>query len=344
MRVTRAIIGAAALAAAMTVGGTSTVSAETILRFNNVLPPKHIIRTEGWDVWAKEVAAATSNRVRVEFSTKPLGVLPRVFDIIRDGVADVGWGVHGYTPGRFTSAEIVEIPFLATTGEALSVAFWRVHQKHFAKANEYRGIHLLSIHTHSPGSVFTASKPLTKLEDLKGLKIRIANRATSEILKIYGGAPVREPAPKVSQLLFKGVIDGTFFTADAISAFHLGDKIKNWLRFDTGLYNSSFFLAINPGTWKKISAADQAAITKVSGEHFARIMGASWDRSQRRGEALMKSNGTKISDPSPADMKAVRAKLAVFETKWIAKVKKRGIDGAAALKMLRAEIAAYKVK
>ena len=82
----------------------------------------------------------------------------------------------------------------------------------------------------------------------------------------------------------------------------------------------------------------------MSGEHFARIMGASWDRSQARGEALMKSNGTTITTPTPAQMKVVRAKLAGFETRWIAKVKKRGIDGVAALKMLRAEIAAYKVK
>lgn len=344
MRVSRSIIGAAALAVAFIANGANTAGAETVLRFNNVLPPKHIIRTGGWEVWAQQVAKATNNRVRIEFTTKPLGILPRVFDLTRDGVADVGWGVQGYTPGRFPSAEVIELPFLSPTGEALSVAFWRVYKKHFEKAAEYKGVKLLGLHTHSPGDVFTAGKPLNRMEDLKGLKMRIANRATSQILRIYGGAPVREPAPKASQLLSKGVIDGTFFTADAISAFRLGGKIKNWLRFRDGLYNSSFFLAMNLDSWKKLPAADQKAIMSVSGENFARIMGAMWDVSQRKGEAMMEANGTKITRPSAADVKLVKAKLAGFEQAWIQKVKARGIDGAAALKMLRAEVAAYKIK
>jgi TRAP-type C4-dicarboxylate transport system substrate-binding protein len=344
MRVSKAFIGAVALAATVTLSGAKLAGAETVLRFNNVLPPKHIIRTGGWDVWAKQVAKATNNRVRIEFTTKPLGILPRAFDIARDGVADVGWGVQGYTPGRFVSAEIVQIPFLSPTAEALSVAYWRVYKKYFEKAGEYKGVHVLGVHTHSPGDVFTASKPLTSMVDLRGLKIRIVNRATARILRDFAGSPVREPAPKVSQLLSKGVIDGTFFTADAISAFHLGGKIKHWLRFKNGLYNTSFFLVMNGKKWASLSAADKKAIESVSGENFARIMGRMWDISQENGVKLMQKNGTKIAEPSGAEMSALKTKYAVFEKQWIAKVKKRGIDGAAALKMLRAEVAAYKMK
>ena len=73
-------------------------------------------------------------------------------------------------------------------------------------------------------------------------------------------------------------------------------------------------------------------------------MGAMWDVSQRKGEVMMEGNGTKITRVSAAEVKLVKAKLAGFEQTWIQKVKARGIDGAAALKMLRAEVAAYKIK
>lgn len=340
----RAILATGVIGTAIAATGTPAAHAETVLRFNNVLPPTHIIRTQGWDVWAKQVAEATNGRVKIEMTTKALGILPRAFDLARDGVADVTWGVQGYTPGRFVSAEIAELPFLSPTGEALSVAYWRVYKKHFEKANEYRGVKLLGLHTHSPGHVFTATKPLTKMADLKGLKIRIVNRSTSDVLKAFGGAPVREPAPKLSQLLSKGVVDGTFFTADGISSFRLGGKLNNWLRFQDGLYNTSFFLVMNQTKWDAIPAADRTAIERVSGENFARIMGALWDRSEAEGAALLKKTGAKIAEPSDADMAKLKAKAALFETTWLKKVKAKGIDGAAALKMLRAEVAAYKAK
>jgi len=344
MQTLKAIMGAAVLAAVIAAGDANFARAETVLRFNNVLPPTHVIRKRGWDAWARDVAKATGNRVRIEFTTKALGILPRAFDLARDGVADIGWGVQGYTPGRFISAEVVEVPFLSETAEALSVAYWRVYKKHFEKAAEYKGVHLLGLHTHSPGDVFTAKTPISKLADLRGLKIRVVNRATSQILRSYGGAPVREPAPKVKQLLSKGVIDGTFFTADAINSFRLGEQIRHWLRFSDGLYNTSFFMVVNLKTWNTIPAIDRKAVMSVSGEHFARLMGQLWDESQRDGVKLLFLNGVRPKEPSATQMKALRAKFAGFEANWIRKVEARGIDGGAALKMLRAEVAAYKIK
>ena len=41
-------------------------------------------------------------------------------------------------------------------------------------------------------------------------------------------------------------------------------------------------------------------------------------------------------------LKSLKAKLARYEQDWIAKAKEAGVDGEAALKMFRAEIAAYK--
>lgn len=344
MRTPTLAIVAAALIAATGVTTATTAQAETVLRFNSFLPPTHLIRKDGWAVWASQVAKVTGGRVRVVFTTKPLGSLPRSYDMVRDGVADIGWGVQGYTPGRFISAEIAEMPFLSDKAEALSVAYWRVYKRYFEKAGEYKDVHLLTLHSHGPGDIMTGRKKLFRMADLRGLKVRIVNPVTARILRMYSGAPVREPAPKLSQLMSKGVIDGSFNTAAGVRGFRLGKYFKHWLRIPGGIYNTSFFMAVNKAKWANISAADRKAIMGVSGEAFAAHMGRQSDLAQTAGTKLMAGNGTRITDVKGAALAALKKKLAPFEQRWIAKVKARGIDGAGALRMLRAEIAAYKAK
>lgn len=335
-------IRVAALVCAAALTTAAPAGAETVLRLNSILPAGHFISKDGWGWWAREVESRTKGRVKVEFSTKALGALPRAYDLVRDGVADVSWGVQGYTPGRFVSAEIVDLPFLGTSGEALSVAYWRTYKKHFEKIGEYKDVHLLAVHTHGPGDIVTGDAKVAKMEDLKGRKIRILNRTTGQILDMYGGAPVREPMPMLGQLLSKGVVDGSFSTADGVDSFKLGKYIKHWLRFPDGLYNTSFFFIMNKGKWDALSAEDRKAIDGVSGEAFARHMGVLWDKSQERGVALMKSNGTAITEVQGAELAAVKAKLKVLEDEWIKRATEKGIDAKAALAMMRAEAAGYK--
>ena len=344
MRRTVSIIGFGILLAGALVPEPGSARAETVLRFNNFLPRNHFIRKDGWGGWADQVAKVTNGRVKVEFTTKSLGALNRVYDLVRNGVADVGWGVQGYTPGRFVSAEAVEWPYSAPTAEALSVAYWRVYKKHFEAAGEYKHVHLLGLHTHSPGDIFTAAKPMTKMADMKGLKIRIVNPVTNQVLQMFGGAPVREPMPKLGQLLSKGVVDGSFATADGVRSFRLVSKLGNWLQFNGGIYNTSFFMAVNKAKWQKIAPADRKAIMSVSGEAFARHMGILWDKSQVSGIKQLKANGVKVGHPTAAETTKIKSLLGAVEKSWLKRVKAKGIDGTAALKMLRAEVAAYKAK
>lgn len=332
---------AAALVAAG-VGATPAGAADLVLRVNNILPKGHVINVDGWQWWSKHVEKVTEGRVKVIYTTKPLGSLPRAYDIVRDGIGDISWGVQGYTPNRFISAEMIELPFLGPSATALSVAYWRIYKKYFEKAGEYRDVKVLSVHTHGPGDIVTTNSPLTKMEDLKGQKIRILNKTTGQILSAYGGSPVREPMPKLGQLLAKGVVDGSFSTADGVHSFRLGRYIKNWMRYENGIYNSSFFWVMNKRKWAAISKQDQAAIDKVSGEAFARNMGHVWDKSQAAGIKLMEGNGTKITKVEGAQLAAVKKKLAFLETQWYARAKSKGIDGEAALKELREIAANYK--
>ena len=108
-----------------------------------------------------------------------------------------------------------------------------------------------------------------------------------------------------------------------------------------GLYNTSFFVAFNAANWKRISSTDQTKIMALSGAALARRIGRVWDQQEAAAPARLAADGVIFTTVDGAFLKGVKSKLAVIEKNWVARAKKAGVDGAAALKMFRAEVAAY---
>jgi TRAP-type transport system periplasmic protein len=51
-----------------------------------------------------------------------------------------------------------------------------------------------------------------------------------------------------------------------------------------GLYDATFFIGMNEGKFKRLSAADQQAIMKVSGEALSRRWGQQFDKQNKAAE------------------------------------------------------------
>jgi len=321
----------------------SALHAETVLRLNRWLPPKHFLNTELMQKWANDVKAVTNGRVRVIFTTKSLGRPPRQFDLAREGVADLTWGTSAYIGApRFVLPEIAELPLTGESGEALSVAYWRTHVKYFHKAREYRGTKVIAVHTHAQGGAFTNGKPIKTLSDFRGMKIRVPNPTTSRLLQKFGGVPISGTVSKVYEMLSKGVIDGTFFSADSIIGFRLYPFIKHATHIRGGFFNASFFFVMNQRKWDALSKRDQKAIEGVSGEKFAALAGSVWDQKAQAAMARMKAAGVTINLLGTADRAALATQAKAIERAWIAAASKKGVDAEAALKYFRAQATAYK--
>jgi TRAP-type C4-dicarboxylate transport system substrate-binding protein len=315
--------------------GVSGAQAEDlVLRYNRWIPPAHHIQVRMMEPWAKQVAEATKGRVKIEFTPSSLGAPPRQFDLAADGVADITFGNHVYTPARFALTQVAQLPFLSDSAAALSVALWRTQVKFFEPAKEHAGVKLLALFVHGPGQVFTASKPIAKL--------RSAGASTADIAKMFGAVPISAPATQAYELLANGVADGTFFHSDGLVSFKLEKLMKYQTRFPGGLYNSTFFLVMNQAKWDKIAPGDQRAIMALSGEAFARMSGKVWDEQDVIAKREMEKVGTQVTAASAELLAEAKAKLANEEKKWIAAAGAKKVDGAAALAFLRAEIAGYK--
>lgn len=327
-----AILGAGLLAA-------GTASAQVVLTASSWLPPTHTLSTSQAK-WCEAVGAATANRVRCNILPKAVVAPTATFDAVRDGLADLSFSVHGYTPGRYVMTQMAELPFLGDSSEATSIAYQRMFDKYLSKSNEMKGLKVLAVFTHGPGIVLNTKKPINSLADLQGLKFRVGGGMVNEIGKALGANVTFKPAPESYELLSSGVMDGTWFPAESVESFKIDKVIKHKTTFPGGLYNTSFAFVMNEGTWNKISKADQAAIEKVSGEAAARLFGRGWDSVDRRANAFMQTAGVTHTVASKAFVDEIRARTAPLEQKWIADAKAKGLPNAEqVLKEFRAEIA-----
>ncbi len=315
--------------------------AQTTLRVSNWLPPSHPIVADMVKPWAADVEKATDGRVHVEIMDAPIGPPPAQFDIVATGQADVAFGVHGYTPGRFTLTQVAELPFLGDSAEAVSVAYWRTYEKMLAGAGEHRGVKVLSVFTHGPGQIFTTKTPVTSVDDLQGLKLRTGGGVVNDIAKTLGAVPLLEPSSKTYEILSSGIADGILFPYESVPFFRLDGIVEHGTVVPKGLYNTSFFFIMNQATFDSLSEEDQKAIMSVSGETFAKRAGAAWDKADAAGLEKMKSEGIAFVTLDDAQLAKVKEKLQPLVDRILKQMSDKGVDGEAALKMLRSEVDSY---
>ena len=325
-----ALAGALALPAA--------AGAQTVLNVTVWVPPSHHLVAGVTMPLCKDMETATSGRVKCNLLPKSVVAAPQTLDAVRDGLADLSFIVHGYTPGRFAVTDAVEFPFLGDTSEATSVAYQRIHDRMLAKQDEHKGVRVLGVFTHGPGQIFNTKRPVTSLKDLDGMKIRVGGGLVNDVAKALGTVPMLKPAPESYELLSQGVADGVFFPKESIFSFKLDSLVKHATFVPGGLYNVSFAMVMNEAKWKQISPADQAAIDKLSGEALARRAGKSWDAADARGEQAMRDAKIAIVTASPQFVAEVKSRTDGLEKAWIDKVKAKGVDGAAVLRAVRAEL------
>jgi TRAP-type C4-dicarboxylate transport system substrate-binding protein len=314
------------------------VAAQVTLNASSWVPPTHPITATMLVPLCQDMEKATSGRVKCNVLPKAPVAAPQTFDAVRDGLVDLSYTVHGYTPGRFVLTDAVEFPFMADTSEVMSVAYQRVYERMLAKADEHKGVEVLAMMTHGPGQIYHTSKAVGSLADLKGQKIRVGGGLINDITKSLGAVPLLRPAPEVFEILKTGVADGVFFPKESVGSFKLTPVLKHATFVPGGLYNVSFVFMANPAKWNSIPAADRKLIEPLLGQTLARRNGKAWDAADEKGVQAMKEANIQIQTASPAFIDEIRKSTSALEQAWIERAKAKGVDGAAVIAALRAEI------
>ena len=151
-----ALGGAAMVALSTAFSAAPALAQEVTLKLHHFLPQQANVPKLVLDVWADNVEAASNGRIKVDrYPSMQLGGKPpELMDQAQDGVADIVWTVVGYTPGRFPSTEVFELPFMMTNARAVSRAYWEMFEKHM-KDTEFQDLKILGTWVHGPGMIHT---------------------------------------------------------------------------------------------------------------------------------------------------------------------------------------------
>ena len=318
------------LAAGVLALGISTPSFAQEFEFNlqSFLPAQATIPSKIIDVWADDVEEASNNRIKINrYPAMQLGgAPPELLDQVLDGVIDITWNVIGYTPGRFPSTEVFELPFLVNDADIASAAFWTMLEEDIAQ-REFSDFKVLGGWVHGPG-VIHSNKEITTPADFNGMKIRGASRQVNALLDTLGATPVGMPVPAIPEALSKGVIDGTTIPWEVTKTLKVPELVENHTEF-TGpmMYTVTFVLAMNKDKFNSLPNDLKRVLEENSGIEFSRFAGRTMQSfdDPAREIALDRGNNVVTLDVNQSAGWA-KAAQPVYDV-WLSEMKEAGIDG-----------------
>ncbi|MCX7140099.1 MAG: TRAP transporter substrate-binding protein [Proteobacteria bacterium] len=312
--------------------------AQTEISISSWVPPSHFLNKDFLAGWAQEVEKATSGRVKFRFLPKMVSSPGGHFDAVKDGLADLAFVSHSYTPARFQLVRFGVLPFGGNNAEAQSVAVWRTYEKFMLKANEHAGVKLLTIYAHGPGIMYNTKRPINKLADLQGLKFRVGGGMAADVGQAIGATILQKPAPESYELLSQGIVDGVFFPGESPVSFKLEKLLRYATEFPGGLYSDTHSVIMNEAKFASLPKQDQDIVMKLAGDHMAQLAGKAWDKYAAIGETGMKAAGMQLLK-APAPLVAeVRERTKQFEADWIKDAAPKGIDGAKVMASFHEEL------
>ena len=297
-------------AALVGLGIAFAASAQTVtLRLHQFLPPQGNVPRLFLKPWGEKVEKESGGRIKIQhFDAMALGgTPPQLYDQAKDGVVDIVWTVLGYSPGRFLRAEAFELPFvLRGNAEQLSRVFW----DYSAASNhvEFSQVRPLALWVHGPGIFHMNNKPITKLEDLRGTKIRAGNRQMARYVESQGATAVQLPTTGIGDALSKGTIDGTMLPYEVVPALKVQELTKFTSETEGAImYSQTFVLAMNKDSYDKLPADLKKVIDNNSGQETSAWAGRTQGEADASSKKLVLDRGNKINVIPAAEVARMKA-------------------------------------
>ena len=309
------------------VSGVSAAEKVITLNYANFFPAPspHSVLAEQW---GKEIEKRTNGRVKITFfHGGTLAPAAQIYDSTVQGIADMGFSVLAYTRGKFPLTEVIDLPLGLKSGVTATKLINAYYKKFQPK--EFDEVKVLYLHAHGPGLIHTTKKPVAKLEDLKGMKLR-ATGLSAKLVLALGAAPVGTTMPETYDVLRTGVAEGALAPFMALKDFRWGELTSYSILNYGSSYSVGFFVVMNKNKWNALPPDIQNIFNQVN-EAYVEKVGALWDQTDKDGIEFVKSKGGKLLPLSKEEdarwAKAVRPLL----DEYVTTMKTKGLPGDQAL-------------
>lgn len=306
------------------------------LSYSIFFPPSHVQAKTG-EAWAREIENRTDGRVKITvYAGGTLSPAPQAYENVVSGVADLSMSCFAYTRGRFPLLEGLDLPLGYPNGAVATRVATELAAKYAPE--ETADTHLLYVHAHGPG-VLASKKPVSTLDDLKGMKVR-ATGLSSKIVDSLGGTPVGMSQGETYEALQKGVVEATLCPIETLKGWKQGEVIESVTVAPGVGYTTAMFVTMNKDKWDALPEDIQKIVTEVSAEWVPKH-GAAWDEADAEGRAFVKELGHEdIQLDAAEDERWTQAVAPVIDA-YVAESARKDLPGEAFVKDARELIAKY---
>jgi TRAP-type mannitol/chloroaromatic compound transport system substrate-binding protein len=319
----RKFLGSAAAGTALALPMIATAQAPTKMRFQSTWPSKDIFHEYALD-FAKKVNDMTGGELSIE--VLPAGAVVPAFgllDAVSKGTLDGGHGVMGYNYGKQSAIA------LWTSGPAFGmdanmVLAWHKYgggKELLAELYNGIGANVVSFLTGpmptQPLGWF--KKPITKKDDLKGMKFR-TNGLAIDLFTAMGAAVNALPGGEIVPAMDRGLLDGAEFnnaSSDRLLGFPDVSKICMLQSFHQS--SEQFEITFNKTKYNALPAKLKAIIENAVEAASADMSWKAVDRYSKDYREMQTKDGVKFYKTPDA---LLQEQLAV----WDEVVAKKGAD------------------
>ncbi len=293
------------------------------LTYSNFFPPTHV-QSKMAEEWIKEVEKRTNGKVKIDyFPGNTLTSAKQCYDGVVQGISDIGMSALAYSKGRFPVMAVVDLPLGYKTGVAASNVANKVYEKF--KPAELDDVEVMYFHAHGPGVLNTRGKPVRKLEDMKGLKLR-ATGNSAQVVKALGGTPVAMSMPDSYQSIQKGIVDGGIYPMETNKGWNMAEVVDYCtLSYPAG-YTTTFFVVMNKDRWNALPKDVQDTIRQVNKEWIGKH-GQAWDHSDEVGREFFLEQKNELIELDPAESKRWKDAMQPIMDDYVKQMNDKKLNG-----------------
>lgn len=262
---------------------------------------------QGAQKFADLVSEKSGGKIKVRlFPGGTLGGDLQTVSALQGGTLDLTVLNSGILAAQVPEFAMLDFPYLFNnTAEAHAVIDGEVGQKLHASL-ESKGLVGLGYWDLGFRNLTNSKHPVTKPEDMQGLKVRVIQSPIYlETFKALGANPVPMPFPEVYTGLEQRTVDGQEnpFTVILGSKFN---EVQKYLSTTNHIYNPQSFV-IGQKTWQKLNADEQALIREAAKEAQTYQRQVTEDSQNKALETLKGS--MQVNEIAPQEVERFREKV-----------------------------------
>ena len=284
---------------------------------------------QGFQRICDAIAQETNGELKIQMHLG--GSLPIKVTDITQAVGDrvVEMGADGFFLGAVTIGGVLRLPMLIKTPEELDKAE-AVMQPYLDRAFKKKGAVILGQYNYPP-QVIWANKPVTRLTDLAGKKIRVTSPEQSEFMKRMDAIGVTIGSPEVPSALERGVVDGAV-TASAGGGRIWADLLTHNYRLGINFFNS--LIIVNDEAFAELKPALRDKVQEIVRREAPAITRQMFGEEEEITE-MLRGKGMVVTRPTPEEVAAATDRMKPFWDEW---AKANGPEHVEALAKVRAAI------